>query len=313
MKKILLILFLIIGWSAEAQKLTVESFTPKSNDLSARTESRLDNNGTPCALVKVQLASSGALFEGNVMGTVEYKTSEYWVYMPQGSKRLTVKLEGYLPLAVEFADYGISSLEPRTTYQLVILGVVAQPQIQTTVTVTDTVFLPSSPIEVQPSQKKEKLTIMATAMPARNISEGLKQAAWGITVGMGNTWGWYVNATSNFVFEKSAGNVSGTDGLTDGGELILFNGERSVSLHQATGGVTYRVSDHLRVMLGAGYGMRNMYAQSEEGEYYRIGGGGGFSVETGVCLTVSILSFEASVCSPALSGISARVGIGIEL
>ena len=116
--------------SAIAQELSVKSFSEKSNDISASTSRRLDNNGTPCALVKVQLASSGALFEGNVMGTVEYKTSEYWVYMPQGSKRLTVKLEGYLPLAVEFADYGISSLEPRTTYQLVITGVATKTQPQ---------------------------------------------------------------------------------------------------------------------------------------------------------------------------------------
>lgn len=50
------------------------------------------------------------------MGDVAYKTSEYWVYMPQGSKRLTVKTEGVLPANVEFADYGVNSLTSNVTY-----------------------------------------------------------------------------------------------------------------------------------------------------------------------------------------------------
>lgn len=308
-----------------AQRLSVESFKQQGNDISARTKSRMDNNGVPCALVKVQIASRGAEFEGQVMGNVEYKTSEYWVYMPKGSKRLKVKLEGYLPLEVDFSQYGINALESKSTYQLVITGIVTQIQNAVTVketagpigiinesrqsTVKDTIYLP----ERKTSQRKGELTIMATVMPTRSLSDGLRQAAWGVTIGMGNTWGWYANATSNFVFEKSAGTVSGTDGLTDGGDLILFNDVRSVSLHQATGGVTYSFSDHLKVMLGTGYGLRNVYAQSEEGDYYRIGGGGGICLEAGVCLSVSILSFEVSVCSPALSGISARIGLGIKL
>lgn len=127
LRKVLLLL-LLFPWTIVAQELSVKSFSEKPTDLSASTAARVDNNGVPCALVKVQLASSGALFEGNVMGDVAYKTSEYWVYMPKGSKRLTIKHEGYLPLNVEFVNYGISSLESKTTYQLVITGVVAKAQ-----------------------------------------------------------------------------------------------------------------------------------------------------------------------------------------
>ena len=96
---LLLTLFLCL-LVAHAQELSVKDFEVRTNDLSARTQSRQDNNGNDCALVKVQLAASGAKFEGNVVGDVKYDTSEYWVYMPQGSKRMTVKLEGYLPLEV---------------------------------------------------------------------------------------------------------------------------------------------------------------------------------------------------------------------
>lgn len=312
MKKIAyLIILFIVPLLSKAQELSVKSFAEKPNDLTARIEARVDNNGQPTAVVKVLLAAEGAEFEGLVVDRPIVKTGEYWVFMADGAKRLTVRLPGYLPLTVTFSDYDIKSLAQKTTYELVVAGLKAQ--VQDTVTIKDTIYLPSNPIEDKFSQKEGELTIMATAMPTRSLTEGLKQAAWGITVGRGDTWGWYVNATSNFVFEKNAGTVSGTDGLTEGGALIFFNNVRSVSFHQATGGVSYRISDHLKLMLGAGYGLRNVYAQSEEGKYYQIGGGGGVSLEAGICLSVSILSFEASVCSPALSGISARVGLGIKL
>ena len=101
-----------------AQELNVEGFVVKLNDIKARRQPRQDINGNDCALVKVRLASSGAIFEGNVIGEVAYNTSEYLVYMSQGSKRLTVKLEGYLPLEVTFEDFGITRLESKTVYIL---------------------------------------------------------------------------------------------------------------------------------------------------------------------------------------------------
>ncbi len=131
MRTILSILSLFLCLTLSAQKLTIENFTEKSNDLTARTEPRKDNNGNACALVKVRLAAEGAQFEGNVIGTVSYSTSEYNVYMSGGSKRLTVKLSGYLPCEVTFAEHGTESLTSLTTYVLTITGVatvVSQPQ-----------------------------------------------------------------------------------------------------------------------------------------------------------------------------------------
>ena len=114
----ILVSFLVMQISA--QELTVKSFVENTKDLSASTNPRNDNNGTPCALVKVRIAAKGVLFEGNVVGNVDYRTSEYWVYMAKGSKRLTLKLEDYLPLDVAFADYAINALESKMTYMLTI-------------------------------------------------------------------------------------------------------------------------------------------------------------------------------------------------
>ena len=107
------IILLLSIMDTNAQNLKVDEFIVKNADLTARTNSRKDLNGVECALVKVRMAASGASFSGNVMGDVKYTTSEYCVYMPQGSKRLTVKLEGYLPLDVNFLDYGINRLESK--------------------------------------------------------------------------------------------------------------------------------------------------------------------------------------------------------
>ena len=104
----------------QAQTLNVKSFAVKANDITARTQPRQDINGNDCALVKVQLAAPNVFFEGNVIGDVAYNTSEYHVYMANGSKRVTIKLEGYLPLEVIFEEFGINKLESKTVYLLVL-------------------------------------------------------------------------------------------------------------------------------------------------------------------------------------------------
>lgn len=128
-----------------AQKLNVESFDAKPNDITARTQPRQDINGNDCALVKVQLAAPNAVFEGNVIGDVTYNTSEYLVYMAQRSKRLMVKLEGYLPLEVGFQDYNIKSLEPKTVYLLTISGVMRDKEQEPVRTKTGWIILDSEP------------------------------------------------------------------------------------------------------------------------------------------------------------------------
>jgi formylglycine-generating enzyme required for sulfatase activity len=98
--------------------MTVKSFTEKTSDLSASTQIRKDNNGTPCSLVKVQLATAGAQFEPNVIGDVSYHVNEYWVYLPAGSKHLKVMHPNFLSLDVVFDVYGVRYLESKTTYEL---------------------------------------------------------------------------------------------------------------------------------------------------------------------------------------------------
>ncbi|MGN1172699.1 MAG: formylglycine-generating enzyme family protein [Muribaculaceae bacterium] len=116
----MVILLSVVAFSAAGQDMIVRSLEAKTFDISASKYKRLDLNKQPCALVKVQLAAPGAAFEGNVIGEVEYKVCEYWVYMSSGSRRVAIKCPNYLPVMVEFVDYGIKALESNTTYELVV-------------------------------------------------------------------------------------------------------------------------------------------------------------------------------------------------
>ena len=118
---LLMILCCIFPDAMHAQELTVKSMTALPMDLSASQYERKDLNGQPCALVKVQLATMGARFEGNVIGSADYKTNEYWVYMTEGSYMLSVKHPNFVTLSVNFRDYGINGVQGKVTYRLTLL------------------------------------------------------------------------------------------------------------------------------------------------------------------------------------------------
>ena len=118
MKKLSLLIFLsIIVTSLCAQKLDVESFR-KLSDMDARVNYPvLDQNGEKCAIIKVSTNQEGFVFEGDGLGITDVvkKTAEYWVYVPNGAKRLTIKhdllgLKRYVyPEAIEeAASYELS-------------------------------------------------------------------------------------------------------------------------------------------------------------------------------------------------------------
>lgn len=91
----------------DAQKITIAQCECLPLDLSASINPREDLNGDKCALLKVEMATEKATFEGNILGKVEYKVNEYWVYMSKGTTQVRIKCPGTLPLFVNFKDYNI--------------------------------------------------------------------------------------------------------------------------------------------------------------------------------------------------------------
>lgn len=120
MNKILVALLLVAAncMCCMGQKIVVKSFEISPTDITAAYLPRTDSSGGACALVKVQLPSEITRFEGNVVGGVENRGGEYWVYLAGGCNGITLHYPNAAPLKVAFADYGVARLEPRTTYTL---------------------------------------------------------------------------------------------------------------------------------------------------------------------------------------------------
>ncbi len=92
---IVLMLCASIIFAQSDDGISVASFKKLDNDLTARTQKKIDQNGEPCALIKVAVQSDGFIFEGDGLGIVttvpKIEEGEYWVYVPRGAKYLTVK------------------------------------------------------------------------------------------------------------------------------------------------------------------------------------------------------------------------------
>lgn len=120
-RQFLLLLIMFVQSVVSAQTFRVEKFGPKVSDVSARTRLRLDDAGKECALVKVLLTQKGAMFF-NAVGEVENHTNEYYVYLSPGTQELTINA-GQDTINVLFSDFGVDTIEAKTTYEMKIVNV----------------------------------------------------------------------------------------------------------------------------------------------------------------------------------------------
>ena len=101
-----------------SQGFNVKEFKQNLNDGSA-FQAPMDAEGHPCGLIKVRTDNPDLQFKGDILGDVENKMNEYWVYVPQGSKQLTVNHPNFLPLVILFSDYDIE-ISSKATYLLTL-------------------------------------------------------------------------------------------------------------------------------------------------------------------------------------------------
>lgn len=118
MKRLLLsILFFCLVIPVAADELSIRSFEPLTNDLTARTDAVLDLNGNKCALIKVALPQGGE-FSGNVIRQ-NYHINEYLVYITQGSKYLQLRYPGMETLMIDLNPFTENKgVESGVTYRL---------------------------------------------------------------------------------------------------------------------------------------------------------------------------------------------------
>lgn len=95
MKKLFTILILLTcSLLTHAQELSVKSFHLAETDLTAMTAGTKvdDQNGNPCALVKLETTIDGFTFDVGVLGIRETRRvgGEIWIYVPFGVRKITL-------------------------------------------------------------------------------------------------------------------------------------------------------------------------------------------------------------------------------
>lgn len=88
-------------------------------------------NGMPCGLVKLKSTFTDLSFRGQIVGNVDNKTNEYYIYMERGATQLIVSRPNVLPVKIDFPVYGIESIISKATYSIQIKDVKLNPKTNT--------------------------------------------------------------------------------------------------------------------------------------------------------------------------------------
>lgn len=356
-KKLIFILGLLFCyWTASSQKMVVMSMEMNDRSIEARTNPKYDKNGNVCALLKVQIALQHVKFEGNVIDVLD-KTGEYWVYLTEGTKKITVKRVGYLPLEVDFTDYGIKSLQKETVYVMVV-----ETNVEKVVESADVNF------RVKP--KDSKLLVDGYECPLKNGSFIIKKP-------VGSTLKYVALAPKHilqegtfFVSSSSDQNVvlelekrrsqvdsrfftlfesgfssapQGSMGFSIGGvkrvggyfkfmgwglksvkeralhsdlaNYYFLNGEHKKKFVSVSGGMLFRLGCPLHLMVGAGFGKREVMYQTyneewiaDDSTYVR-----GVSLDLGGLLFIKGFSLHLGMSSIKFKYNGVEIGVGFNL
>ena len=112
------VMMIFYGLSTYSQGFKVKEFKLNINDGSA-FHAPLDSLGISCGLIKIRTDNPDLQFKGDIVGEIENKMNEYWVYVPQSSQKLKINHPNFMPLVVSFSDYGID-VSSKATYILTL-------------------------------------------------------------------------------------------------------------------------------------------------------------------------------------------------
>lgn len=102
-----------------AESIKLKSVTMTLEPMTANMQ-RIDANGYICGLVKVIVPGKNIVFEGNLVGDSEYKTSEYWCYLSPNTRYLKIKYPDLEPLMVDFNEFFTNGIQSKRIYEIVL-------------------------------------------------------------------------------------------------------------------------------------------------------------------------------------------------
>lgn len=112
----------LFALNGQADQFNVEGFEYAAFDLTASKYPRKDKNGQDCALIKVVIPKQGLTFDGNIVGDTQFKSGEYWIYVPQKINFFKIKHPDFSPLTVNLKKITDQPVGPKQTY-ILTLGV----------------------------------------------------------------------------------------------------------------------------------------------------------------------------------------------
>ena len=123
LKYLFVIAFFFLQYSRNcfAQEIVVKNIGQNYRDISASTHLRADENSIACALLKVFAVNKNIQFSGDVVGPIENKTNEYWVYMKKGSREIKISAPSFSSLTILFEDYDLEPLQSKVTYNITLM------------------------------------------------------------------------------------------------------------------------------------------------------------------------------------------------
>ncbi len=246
-KHTLLTLLLLMGsiLTAGAQQFSVKGFRTLPNDVTAFITPVTDLNGDACALLKVQAPDDFAF--STPLGIVkrENKVGEIWLYLPKGSRQITLKS----PTLGVLRDYRFPVvLDSHMSYELTINLPTAEKTdtIIVTQTLRDTITIAA----VKPKVPWQYAALATASMHVGGPSIGIMLAAV-------KRHGAFLHISSNLKSNESAFEVeqNGMPTAPDNGTVMpYYTGEQRHTSFTFTVGPMHRICRWLNIFYGAGYG-----------------------------------------------------------
>ena len=314
-----LAMFFITAPEAVAQRFSVASFRQLPNDVSAFINPVRDLNDEDCGLIKV-IASEDFVFS-SPLGIVKRvdNVGEIWLYLPHGSKKLTIK----------HADWGVlrdyvfpTRIDSHMTYELKLDEPVRPEQSshasheQIVTTVVDTLVL-TRVDTLLVEQKQTPIPFNINALATLNFGGKSKNISEGFLVLAMKRHGGFVHVISDFGAVGATIGHCGKNGEINGA-IPYYSGRTRRKLFMVNAGLAHRIGKRLTVFEGAGYADNAVaweLAPSEGGGYVRNDyySYRGVSFELGAVLTFNRIAVSASVITVKGTEWFGSVGIGIRI
>lgn len=309
---------IVVAWSYElmAQSFSVESFRVLPNDVSAFINPVRDLNDEDCGLIKVMVPEDFAF--STPLGIVkrEDNIGEIWLYVPRGTKKITIKHPQWGVLR----DYNLpTKVDSHITYEMRLelpeshIVKVENPVITT---VVDTVVMTRvDTLVIAPERKRIPFSFDAQAticigVKSSNVLGGIRLFAF-------KRHGGFMHCATDFGKIGRTSGECGKDGDING-SAPFYSGKTRKSAFMINAGAVHRLSNRVAIFEGLGYGSTSLawqLAQSEGGSYVKNSyySRSGISAEAGVLLTFNRITLSASVATIKTKDWFGSVGVGIRL